>query len=134
MGYVFGKKSKEKLATAHPKLQLLMNEAIKTSPIDFVVTCGHRGKEEQNEAARTGHSKLKWPNGNHNAMPSNAVDIVPYPNYFKSTQAEWKLLNDHIRATAKRLGTIVRWGGDWDGDGDSKDERFLDIPHWELRK
>lgn len=134
MGYAFGKNSKEKLATCHPDLQRVMNEAIKTSPIDFAIICGHRGKEEQNQAFREGKSKLQWPNGNHNAMPSNAVDVAPCPNYFNSTQAEWKLLNDHIRATEKKLGVNLRWGGDWDGDGDSKDERFLDIPHWELRK
>jgi peptidoglycan L-alanyl-D-glutamate endopeptidase CwlK len=26
----------------------------------------------------------------------------------------------------------MRWGGDWDGDGDTKDERFFDGPHFEL--
>ncbi len=117
MGYVFGKNSKEKLETCHPTLQQVMNEAIKTSPIDFAIVCGHRGKEEQNEAFRTEKSKLQWPKGNHNAMPSNAVDVVPYPKYYKSSQEEWRMMNNHIRATANRLGVKLRWGGDWNGNG-----------------
>ena len=31
-----------------------------------------------------------------------------------------------------RMTYAVRWGGDWDGDGDWRDERFLDMPHYEL--
>ena len=134
MGYKFGENSIKKLKTCHVALQLLMSEAIKTSPIDFTIVCGNRGKEEQNEAFRTGKSKLQWPMGKHNKMPSEAVDIAPFPRLFESSQEEWKLLNDHIKKTAKDLKLKVRWGGDWDGDGDSKDERFLDIPHWELKK
>jgi peptidoglycan L-alanyl-D-glutamate endopeptidase CwlK len=30
------------------------------------------------------------------------------------------------------MGIAVRWGGDWDHDGKSKDEQFLDLGHFEL--
>lgn len=59
MGYKFGGNSIKKLKTCHVALQLLMGEAIKTSPIDFTIVCGHRGKEEENKAFRTGNSKLQ---------------------------------------------------------------------------
>lgn len=26
----------------------------------------------------------------------------------------------------------LRWGGDWDGDHDFKDSKFIDLPHFEL--
>ena len=29
-----------------------------------------------------------------------------------------------IRGIAKQLNVNVRWGGDWDGDGETKDNRF----------
>ena len=33
---------------------------------------------------------------------------------------------------AKELGVSIRWGGDWNMDGNSKDEQFYDGPHFEL--
>jgi hypothetical protein len=30
------------------------------------------------------------------------------------------------------MGIAIRWGGDWDQDGFVADERFLDMPHFEL--
>lgn len=134
MGYQFGEESKKKLATCHPDIQRVMNEAIKTSPIDFSVTCGFRGKEEQNQAVKDGFSTILWPNGKHNKMPSIAVDIVPYPKMWSAPTSEWTLLHNHISATAKRLGVAFRWGGDWDGDGDLTDQKLVDKPHWELKR
>lgn len=37
-----------------------------------------------------------------------------------------------VLATAARLGTPIRWGGDWDGDGDFMDQTFDDLVHFEL--
>lgn len=124
-----GKSSAEKLATCHPDLQKIFNEAIKY--IDFTITCGHRGKEEQDEAFRTSKSKVQWPNGMHNKLPSLAVDAVPFP-------IDW---NDHrriymfvgfIRAIAAQMGIKIRCGADWDGDFEVKDQNFHDLPHFEL--
>jgi peptidoglycan LD-endopeptidase CwlK len=33
---------------------------------------------------------------------------------------------------AKELGIKVRWGNDWDMDGDLNDQKFIDSPHFEL--
>ena len=35
-------------------------------------------------------------------------------------------------SVANRLGLKVRWGGDWDGDFEFKDQNFHDLPHFEL--
>jgi hypothetical protein len=36
-------------------------------------------------------------------------------------------------AAALELGVMLRWGGDWDGDGLSKgDQRFFDYGHVEI--
>jgi len=33
---------------------------------------------------------------------------------------------------AQEMGIRVRWGGDWDGDGSTKDQTFHDLGHYEL--
>lgn len=127
----FSDASMARLKTCHPDLQRVLLEVIKY--VDCTVLCGHRTKDEQEEAFRTGKSKVVWPNSKHNAFPhSLAVDVVPYP-------IDW---NDHKRfyyfagfvlGIAKTLGVDLRFGGDWDGDFDIKDQNFFDLPHFELR-
>ena len=72
----FGQTSKENLSTCHEDLQELFNEVIKHW--DCSVVEGYRDEERQNKAYREGNSKVKYPNGKHNRIPSNAVDVVPY--------------------------------------------------------
>ncbi len=36
------------------------------------------------------------------------------------------------RAEADKLGVKVRWGADWNRNGDWRDEKFRDWPHFEL--
>ena len=73
----FGRKSKKELSTCHEDLQDLFNEVIKY--VDCSVLEGHRSKERQNKLYEEGKTKVKYPNGRHNASPSRACDIVPYP-------------------------------------------------------
>ena len=79
----FGRRSRKNLETCNEDLQELFNEVIKF--FDCTVIQGHRGKEEQNKYFDEGKSKVKYPNGRHNANPSNAVDVVPYPIDWKDT-------------------------------------------------
>lgn len=44
----------------------------------------------------------------------------------------WYLFAGYVRATADRLGIRVRYGADWDGDFEVKDQNFHYLPHWEL--
>ncbi len=44
------------------------------------------------------------------------------------------MLSNHIRKVAKKEGVEIRWGGDWNDNGEYRDEKFLDLPHWELRR
>lgn len=125
----FGKRSLDTLAQAHPDLQRVAREAIKT--FDFTVICGYRGKIEQDLAFRTGASKAKFGQSAHNFRPSIAIDIVPYPLNWKDAKA-FEAMGRNFMAAAKRLGVPVRWGADWNGNGNLKDETFVDSPHFEL--
>lgn len=126
-----GNKSLLKLASCDERLKNLVIEAAKTSPIDFTVLCGHRGEDEQDEAFNSGKSKLPWPKSKHNSFPSMAVDLAPYPinwNDIKSFEVLWK----HISYTAETLDIKIRSGADFNGNGNTSDDRFHDWPHFEL--
>jgi hypothetical protein len=72
--------------------------------------------------AMPGHSK-------HNPLPAEAIDAM---------FARGKVLLDDVRLykqyadLMREFDPKIRWGGDWDGDGRSDDERKLDMPHCEI--
>lgn len=132
----FGKSSRERLATCQPLLQTLMYRVVARR--DIFIACGTRGKEEQELAFVQEKSKVRWPNSKHNKSPSEAADAVPWPEKWDSPSAflevrtivmeEWAQMVDE----GLTIGWDLRWGGDWDGDGDLTDQKFDDRPHWEL--
>lgn len=131
---IFSSASEKQLATCHPDLQRLLREAIKI--VDFVVVEGHRDKEAQNAAFAKGLSKLPWPRGNHNSLPSLAADIAPYPiDWSDQSRAleRFVFMQGIVWATAQRLGIPIRLGIDWNRNLDMRDEKGLhDYPHVEL--
>ena len=134
----FGKTSAKRLSTAHEVLQILFNRVIKLR--DCSITCGHRPESEQTACFRRGVSKVQWPNSKHNSLPSLAVDAVPWPEKWGSEKAFLRLKDVIEEEWAQMVGdgltegSRLRWGGDWDGDGDRTDQTFHDLPHWELAK
>lgn len=122
-------KSLERLNTCHPDLQTLVLEVAKQFPV--TVICGHRSKAEQDVAFLAGKSKVRWPNGQHNSLPSRAVDLAPDPIDWNDVR-RFYYLSGYIRGVAERLGIKVRIGADWNGNFDIKDQNFHDLPHVEL--
>jgi len=138
--FKFSKRSKDNLATADEKLQLLFNEVIKE--IDCTVIHGHRTYEEQFELFKKGRERVDgwWTvidkskvvtnlDGNtkksmHNYYPSKAVDVVPYPIDWNDID-RFKLLANVVKRKALELGIDVEWGGDW--------KTFKDYPHWQIK-
>lgn len=136
----FSQKSKDKLNTCHPKLQLVLNEAIKAT--DFTVLYGNRSVEEQFELFKKGRelqadgtwkkvgatvTNLDGKNkkSNHNYSPSHAVDIAPYPIDWNNID-RFKALAEVVKKCAKNLNIKIVYGGDWTS--------FKDYPHFELDK
>lgn len=117
----FSPRSTFKLATCHPLLQQIMNEAI--DEIDFAVICGHRNQADQDKAYAEKKSRLRWPDSRHNSLPSKAVDLFPYPYDWNDIEA-FKGLAVVIKRIAEKHGVWVTWGGDW---------KMRDMPHFELR-
>lgn len=138
----FSKASKRKLSTCHEDLQLIMNTAIDLSPVDFGIADGHRPVERQLKYFNDGKSKIDGVNkkGKHNYFPSLAVDFYPYVNgkadYSHETVSYVSGFIMGIASMLLKQGRVthkIRWGGNWDMDGEIlTDQSFDDRPHIEL--
>ena len=130
----FGKKSRENLETCDERLQEIFNEVVKT--YDCSVTCGHRGKADQNKAFDEGRSKVKFPIGRHNSYPSRAVDVYPFPISMKNFD-RMNHFAGFVIGIAKSMGYKLTWGRDWDEDwflNDRNKTKFKDYPHFEIKE
>ena len=146
--YRLSDRSLERLSTCHIDLELIMKFSLEYSMVDFGIAEGHRTVERQQELFNT-----ILPNGNrltkidgvtrmgkHNYTPSMAVDTFAWVNGASSYNYETLCyIAGVITATAKILHTqkvidhLIRWGGNWDGDGEIiTDQGFQDLVHFEL--
>jgi peptidoglycan L-alanyl-D-glutamate endopeptidase CwlK len=129
----FSNISRARLATCHPALQELFEEVILS--YDCAILCGYRGQEEQDEAFSLRTSTKRWPESKHNVEPSLAIDVAPY---FMGQGVDWEDLPafayfaGYVRRVAEVQRVHVRWGGDWNGNNRTNDERLVDMVHFEL--
>ena len=125
----FGKTSLKRLATCDKRLQEVFNEVIKT--VDCSVLEGNRGEARQNALYKEGKTKLTYPKGRHNASPSLAVDVCPYPiDWFD--RERFHLFAGFVIGIAKSMDIDLRWGGDWNQNWEVDDNKFDDFPHYEV--
>jgi peptidoglycan L-alanyl-D-glutamate endopeptidase CwlK len=131
-GYKYGKRSLTKLNEAEPVLKELFIRALWNSPEDIAVIEGHRTKEDQDKAFKSGNSKVKWPHSKHNKLPSQAVDAVPYPIDW-GNRARFESLAEHIKSVWAQMESegatgdwLLQWGGNF--------KSFYDGPHWQIVK
>lgn len=125
--FKFGKRSLDNLRGVHPDLVKVANRALELSPIDFTITEGLRTVARQKELVAKGLSKTM--NSRH--ITGHAVDFVPLPVDWDKVEPFITVANCFLQA-GKELGVALRWGGDWNMNGDWKDEKFRDLPHVEL--
>ena len=130
----FGRNSESHLETADERIQLVLREGIKV--IDFYVLCCFRDEEDQNLALALGNSTKQWPDGKHNiGPPTPAVDIAPC---VPGVRIDWKDLPAFARLIgflehiAYVNGIPTRWGGDWNQNYRTVDERLVHLGHLEL--
>ena len=122
MTHPFSLASLAALGTCHPELQRLAYAV--ADHVDCTVLCGHRDEATQERLYREGKSRLRWPRSRHNAMPSRAIDLVPYPiNWQDLDRMRW--FGGFVQGVAVGLGIEIVWGGNWHG--------LVDMPHFELR-
>jgi len=130
----WGANSVAERATSDPRLNDIGDVVLQIK--DHSVVKGHRGREEQDAAffSVPQRTKLRWPNGNHNAIPSKAQDVQSYP--FPETEQEQReeqlYLLGLYRGVAEMMGIPLRTGADFDRDGEISDSTFEDFFHVEL--
>ena len=124
--YKFGKRSRKRLKGVDAKLVNVLNELI--TIMDVTVIEGLRSAERQKELLAKGATKVKY--SKH--MEGKAVDIAPYPIDWEDRE-RFHYMGGMVRGIAKALNLKVRWGGDWDSDGEIKDNSFDDLVHIEIK-
>jgi peptidoglycan L-alanyl-D-glutamate endopeptidase CwlK len=131
--YKFSSLSEQRLKSVAQPLQKIIRRAMQWQVIDFTVICGIRSIEEQKILVSKGFSRTL--NSRH--LPnkdglSEAVDIAPYPIDWNDKHAFHRLAGI-VQASAASFNIELRWGGDWDGDNNTYDQSFIDLPHFELK-
>jgi len=124
--YRFGKRSKERLKGVKPELINVINQLIKI--MDVTVIEGLRSQKRQDELVAKGASKTRY--SKH--IEGRAVDIAPYPINWEDRE-RFHYMGGMLRGIAQNMGVSIRWGGDWDSDGEIKDNNFDDLVHVELK-
>ena len=122
----FGKRSKERLRGIDARLVSVLNELIKI--MDVTIIEGLRSEQRQEKLLKEGSTKTKF--SKH--ITGKAVDLAPYPIDWNDRD-RFHYMGGMIRGIAKQLNVPVRWGGDWDSDGETKDNRFDDLVHVEIK-
>jgi peptidoglycan L-alanyl-D-glutamate endopeptidase CwlK len=119
----WSKRSRRAMAGIHPDLRAVLDRALVTSPLDFIVIEGVRSKERQRQLVAEGASQTM--NSRH--LTGHAVDLLPigadgpafaWPLYDK--------LGPAVKKAAADLNIALEWGGDWTS--------FRDGPHFQLAR
>lgn len=130
--WIFSKRSKDNLNGVHADLVRVAERAIQISPVDFMVIEGMRTKERQRLLVRNGASQTM--NSRH--LTGHAIDCAPLLKGAIpwNDKRQFKRLANAMFQAAEELNVKIRWGGDWNENGLSDDEKFYDGAHFELRR
>jgi len=139
--YKLGNKSKEKLRGVHPTMVKVIERAIELSSQDFTVLEGLRTPQRQAELYAQGRTKpgqvVTWTLKSRHFVQDDgwghAVDLAPWPIDWSNTKKFDDIAEAMFKAS-KELGTPIRWGADWDEDGQPRERGETDSPHFELSK
>lgn len=113
------------------------------------ITCTYRSREKQFEYFKVGREERSgvWvvvnpkivktkldgfiKKGRHNVFPAEGVDVCADTDPGPGKHLSWdESVYEPFARLALKHGLI--WGGDWNGNGSTEDERFIDRPHLEL--
>jgi peptidoglycan L-alanyl-D-glutamate endopeptidase CwlK len=147
----FSAKSLAELATCTDSLRSLFLNVVRL--YDCRIIQGERTAEQQAKNVRAGVSKTL--DSKHVVGPlrprSHAVDAEPWPapvlkapvgltseqlrdfRAYVHAVGRFYHFAGYVQAKSEAHGVALRWGGDWDGDGDFSDQTFDDLYHFELR-
>lgn len=134
-----GNRSQRRLEGVHSDLQAVVELAITLTTVDFTVLEGVRSHGRQLRLYAVGatstmnsrHLVKKKEDGGNGF--GHAVDLGAWVD--GGVRWDWPLyykIADAMIEAADELDISIRWGGDWDSDGEYDDEKWRDGPHFEL--
>lgn len=155
MTYALSKQSMARLKGVHPRLIRVVMRAIAITRQDFFVLEGVRSRARQHvlygqgrtrnellavgvdpDLSKPSMQKVTWTlRSNHfvntNTAYGHAVDLAPYPIDW-NTLAKFDAISKAMFEAARIEGVKIRWGADWDRDGNPRERGETDSPHFEL--
>ena len=150
--YILSKLSLSRLVGLNANLEAVVKRAIEITEQDFMVVEGVRSKEQcfvnygkgrtaaqctakgvPAQYAKPKLAKVTWLNNplSSKHVSGHAVDLVPYPVDWNDL-SKFDQMAQAMFAAAKELGVSIRWGADWDNDGNYREKGEYDSPHFEL--
>lgn len=125
--------SKLRLETSHPDLQRVFNKVAEDERIQIIE--GRRTRERQRQLVLQGASKtMDSKHITDEGGLSDAIDAAPLNDEgeinWQDTKA-FREFGERVIKVAESMQIKLRWGGDWDGDGDYLDQKFNDLVHFE---
>jgi len=136
----YGTKSTDRLETCHDELYEIAVLGLKRSPYDVTIIHGWRGQTIQDALYDSGASTKKYPNSKHNYTDTDGIplslafDFAPWVDH----KIPWgdshifAIIAGCFFAAASELDYKIRYGGDWDSDGSTKDQTLMDWGHVEI--
>ena len=121
MSFRFSARSHQRMKDVHPALIEVMEEAIRRTPVDFMITEGLRSSERQAALVRAGASRTL--SSRH--ITGHAVDVAALVD--GAVRWDWPLyprIAGAMKAAAAERGVALIWGGDW--------KNLKDGPRFEL--
>ena len=135
--YHFSADSMTQLATCHRLLVMLCTQAIEI--VDFKVVFGQRTLAEQKQLVRLGFSKtmksyhLNQPKSLavdlHPCVEGNPIDLIQSASVYNPY---FYFMAGVIKGLAYKLNIPIVWGGDWNKDGNFRNNKFNDLFHFQL--
>ena len=136
MAFKLGKRSLSNLKNVHPSLVAVVNRAIQLTTQDFTIIEGVRTLDKQREYYRKGASKTM--KSKHLIQVDgfgHAIDVYPYYDGKVQVNAPFSKFKEIAQAFLKaagEMGVDLTWGADWNQNGRTDDERFIDSPHFQI--
>lgn len=125
--------SKARLETCHQDIQRVFNKVAETERIQIIE--GRRTKQRQRELVLAGKSKTM--DSKHITDEDGLSDAVDAAPINPEGEIDWNnskafyAFGERVLAVARSMGITLRFGGDWDMDGDYLDQKFNDLVHFE---
>jgi len=134
MANKFSKASLRRLEGVDERLRELAFRVLEVH--DCTVVYGLRTAEEQRQLVNAGLSRTMA--SKH--LIGRAIDLAPYVQLDDGFRGiPWSYPRRYfdffagiVHAVAHDMGLPIRWGGNWDGDDDLTDQKFMDLVHFEL--